>query len=369
MNKSFGLPLALASALALAGCATSNIAPPEESVALISGPAIEDIETPFDRALVCLAGKISPAATFSVGAIADSTGKEQFTEGGTGKFVTQGAGEIVQSALFNAGVTLLNRRDPRVLEAEVKWGIRQGKSILPSRYFVTGSVNSLDFIPGAGFDAQIAGVGPRYRQHRILVGLDLSVTETSSGRIVANSSMQKQIFADELGFGIGRFFGDVLVNLDAANLRREATSLALRQMLNLATYDLLTQLMKPESYSNCSEEIRAYHKVTISKTSKAASAAAVAGKLGANDSQEAKVRESGNGSLKPSGRGRGAESPEAAAVTKKQASEVEQEGITDLEWPSLEPSAAVPVRITQPNGSGATVASDPEVMIKKFDVR
>jgi curli biogenesis system outer membrane secretion channel CsgG len=200
-----------------------------------------------------------------VGAITDATGKEQFTEGGTGKFITQGAGEIVQSALFNAGVNTLNRRDPRVLEAEIKWGIRSNTKIIPSRYFITGSINSLDFIPGAGFEAQIDGIGPRYRQHRILVGLDLSVTDSSTGRIVANSSIQKQIFADELGAGIGRFFGDILVTLDAANLRREAVSLAMRQMLNLATYDLLTQLMRAENYVACSEGIKTFHNVSLSK--------------------------------------------------------------------------------------------------------
>jgi curli biogenesis system outer membrane secretion channel CsgG len=249
--------------LALLGCV--SLAPADKPVKLVQGPNITDIKTPFDEALTCLSGKISQKVTFSVGAIADSTGKEQFTEGGTGKFITQGAGEIVQSALYNAGVTILNRRDPRVLEAEVKWGIRNSSKIIPSKYFITGSINSLDFIPGAGFDAQIDGIGPRYRQNRILVGLDLSVTDSSSGRIVANSSLQKQIFADELGIGVGRFFGDVLVNLDAASLRREATSLALRQMLNLSTYDLLTQLMRPENYTVCSEGIKQYHNVSLSK--------------------------------------------------------------------------------------------------------
>jgi curli biogenesis system outer membrane secretion channel CsgG len=242
-----------------------SITSSDKSLHLIEGPPITDVRTPFDDALSCLSGKISPKVTFSVGAITDATGKEQFTEGGTGKFITQGAGEIVQSALFNAGVNILNRRDPRVLEAEIKWGIRSNNKIIPSRYFITGSINSLDFIPGAGFETQIDGIGPRYRQHRILVGLDLSVTDSSTGRIVANSAIQKQIFADELGVGIGRFFGNILVSLDAANLRREAVSLAMRQMLNLATYDLLTQLMRAENYVACSEGIKTFHNVSLSK--------------------------------------------------------------------------------------------------------
>lgn len=262
MNKTYKL---LTTLLCLLGTSCVSIAPSDKDVKLVQGPQITDVKTPFDEALSCLSGKISPKVTFSVGAITDSTGKEQFTEGGTGKFITQGAGDIVQSALFNAGVNVLNRRDPRVLEAEVKWGIRTNNKIIPSKYFITGSINSLDFIPGAGFDAQIDGLGPRYRQYRILVGLDLSVTDSSTGRIVANSSIQKQIFADELGIGIGRFFGNVLVNLDASSMRREATSLAMRQMLNLATYDLLTQLMRADNYVACSEQIKDFHDVSLSK--------------------------------------------------------------------------------------------------------
>ena len=37
----------------------------------------------------------------------------------SGKFVTQGAGDIVQSALFQAGTTVVNRRDPRIMETEI----------------------------------------------------------------------------------------------------------------------------------------------------------------------------------------------------------------------------------------------------------
>jgi len=122
----------------------------------------------------------------------------------------------------------------------------------------------LDFIPGGGFEAQIAGVGPRYRQYRIVVGLDLSLTETRTGRIVANVPLQKQIVASEAGFGVGRFFGDTLVSLDMGTQRREAVSFALRQMLNLATYELLTQLMKPELYSACSNLIAGVHGVVNS---------------------------------------------------------------------------------------------------------
>lgn len=244
----------------LQGCSViPGMASATQDAELVQGPPIRDIVTPFDNALSCLKGRVKPNITFSVGAILDQTGKEQLTEGGAGKFVTQGAGDIVQSALYAAGLQVLNRRDPRILETEVKWGLQNPKDILPSNYFITGSINSLDFIPGGGIDLQVGGVGPKYRQQRILIGLDLSMTDSKTGRIVANVPMQKQIYASELGFGIGRFIKGELVTLDGGWKERETLHFALRQMLNLGTFELLTQLMKPENYAACRDEISALH--------------------------------------------------------------------------------------------------------------
>lgn len=239
----------------LSACSVTRggmVVPRDVNESMVKGPAVMDVYTPFDQALACLDGRINKEALrFSVGAIVDATGKEQVTDGGSGKFVTQGAGDIVQSALFLAGATVVNRRDPRVIENEVKWGLLDTKKQEFSTFFITGSINSLDFLPGSGFDMQIAGVGPRYRQNRILVGLDLSLTETRSGKIVANVPLQKQVIATEDGFGIGRFFGNTLVSLDIGGKEREALNLVLRQMLNLATFELLTQVMNPAAYADC----------------------------------------------------------------------------------------------------------------------
>src|SRR5690606_27964123 len=104
--------------------------------------------------------------------ILDQTGKDVVTNGGSGKMVTQGAGDMVQSALFQAGVSLMNRRDPRIIESEAKWGIRDPRQIQASEYYVTGSINSLDFIPGGGVDIRIVGVGRNYGQTRLMPDVD-----------------------------------------------------------------------------------------------------------------------------------------------------------------------------------------------------
>lgn len=253
-------------ALSLSACTATAVTPPKMNAKLMEGPPVSDIVTPFDRALMCLNGRVSKNVVFSVGAILDQTGKESFTDGGVGKFVTQGAGDMVQSALFKAGTTIVNRRDPRVTTTEMEWKIRDNRRIIPTSYYVTGSINSLDFIPGGGVEAEVAGVGAKYRQNRMLVGIDLALTDAGSGRIVANVPIHKQIYASEYGATAGRFFGDTLVNAQIGGREREALHFALRQMLYLGTFELLTQVMKAENYADCRAHIEKMHGV-ISNTS------------------------------------------------------------------------------------------------------
>ncbi len=230
----------------VAGCAM-----PREDVALLDGPPVTDIVTSFDEALYCLDGRIDSRLTFGVGGIPDQTGRDQNSTEGTGRFVTQGAGDIVQSALFNAGVTLINRRDMGSAAMEAQWGIRDLSQQRPANLVITGSINSLDFIPGGGAIASVGGIGPRYRQNRILVGMDLAMTNNATGQIVANIALRKQLVADELGFMVARTVDNNIVDLDFGGSRREALHFALREMLQLATFELLAQLMPARQYEEC----------------------------------------------------------------------------------------------------------------------
>ena len=231
---------------------------PKANVAMSEGPPIEDVVTAFDEALSCLRGKVRPEVIFAVGQVIDHTGKENYSEGGSGKFVSQGAGEMVQSALYRAGVSVVNRRDPNIAIVESNWGIRDIKRQVPVNFYISGSINSLDFIPGGGAEVSIAGIGPRYRQNRILIGLDLTMTDAYTGRVVGSVPLQKQIFAREVGVSAGRFFGETLVTMDAGGMVREAVHFALRQMLSLATFELLGQIMNPSIYDACRAEVNSF---------------------------------------------------------------------------------------------------------------
>lgn len=229
----------------------SACAPASSDMSLVEGPAIMDVVTPFDGALACLDGKIDKRLGFAVGNIPDGTGRESYNGEGTGKYVTQSGGDIVQSALFKTGVKVINRRDMGTAALEAQWGIRALQSQQNAHFAITGSINSLDFLPGAGAFLNVGGIGARYRQNRILVGLDLAMTNVATGQIVSNIALKKQIVAGDAGlFGSG-FTGDELVDSDIGGARREALNDALRTMLQLATLELLLQLMPPDQYNEC----------------------------------------------------------------------------------------------------------------------
>lgn len=255
MTKRFHRPIALLCVvLAMAGCTANGgfgFVSSRQNEILPKGPPIEDMVTPFDQALTCVRGKIEPSISFAVGQVIDATGKETYADGGAGKMLSQGAGEMVQTALYRAGVTVVNRRDPNIPIVETQWGIRDIRQQTPVNFYVSGSINSLDFIPGGGVELDIAGIGVRNRQTRILIALDLSLTDAFSGRIVANVPLQKQIFAQEMGVGADRFFASTLVSLSAGGMEREAVHFAMRQMLNFATLELLGQIIPSDRYTPC----------------------------------------------------------------------------------------------------------------------
>lgn len=250
----------VAAILLLAGCGGTigTFAPVTRNVDLPEGPPVEEIVTIFDDALQCLRGHIPAGLTFAVGEVVDATGRESYSDGGTGRFISQGAGEMVQSSLFRTGAAVVNRRDPAIAVMETQWGIRDIQRQLPVNFYISGSINSLDFIPGGGASISVAGVGPSYRQSRILVGLDLSMTDALTGRIVASVPLQRQMFSREVGASVGRFFGDTLVSLEAGGQEREAVHFVLRQMLSLATFELVGQVANEAAYLNCRSSISAF---------------------------------------------------------------------------------------------------------------
>ncbi|MDF2366455.1 CsgG/HfaB family protein [Sneathiella sp.] len=233
----------------LTGC----IATSSENVALPSGPPVQTLRTPYDTLVACVAEKSKLRGVWAVGEITDATGKFSAEFSGTGRYVTQGAGDMMLTTLVQAKAeSIVNRRDPRPIITEIQLGLRDARQFVLMDYYITGSINTLDFIPGAAAELTIAGIGPRYRQNRAIVGLDLHLTNARTSEVLAAVNISKQIFADEAGFGIGRFFGDTLVDLDISGQNREPLQLSLRSMLQFGLYEMLSEL-NPDLRKNCQQ--------------------------------------------------------------------------------------------------------------------
>lgn len=260
------------------GCA---VAPRGSDVPLPSGPPVQNASTPYDTGLQCIKGEVRKQGaqyTLAVGEIADRTGKFNF-DSGNGYYVTQGAGDVLSSAFYGV-VNLVERLDTSILEWELDKANQkilgdaagprtvngetyyyrpiQAGGIVGSDYYIVGSINSLDLaITSAGASLYVQGVGAGARQFRLLVGLDLRVVETRTGRVVAASSVNKQIVGDEVSAGIGRFFGTTLVEFDMGQRQNEPLHFALRAMLQYAAMDLLAQLYPEMNAAGCYTDIAA----------------------------------------------------------------------------------------------------------------
>lgn len=232
------------------------VAATDENITLEHGPPVQSITTPYDNLIACISDKGVMNGTWAVGEILDQTGKIAVETDGTGRFISQGAGDMMQTMLILAGAeSTVNRRDPRPALMEVRWGIRKAENFKMMDYYITGSINTLDFLPGAAAEVTIAGIGPRYRQHRALVGMDLHLTDASTTEVVSAINISKQIFAEEAGFGIGRFFGTTLVDFDLNGGNREPLQLSLRSMLQFGLYKMISDV-EPFLTSACQHTIK-----------------------------------------------------------------------------------------------------------------
>jgi len=268
--------------LMLTACASTQ-PPLTRSVPLTAGPAVQHVTSPYQDALACVATHLTLEqrnAAFGVGALTDSTGRVSVaTDGAFGSFSTQGGSDMLSSSLFYGGVRvietspayrqlvdwfllkgtngLIGDGQSRTLydpETQVEREVRDipivRGTLRQPEYLVTGSITTTDFIPGEGFEANVAGIGVGHRQYRIQVRMDLRVVRmplgtTVGGEVVAVVRATKQIVADETVGDVARFFGSSesssLVEFSIGRQRREALQFAEGLMIDWAAAEALIQ--------------------------------------------------------------------------------------------------------------------------------
>lgn len=256
-------------ALALPGCASMHgeqLAPGEARV--LVGPAVRDNRTPMDGALQCFAGHMAALEAkplvIAVGDVRDYTGKYSVNEGNA---ITQGGALMVASALgkLQGGVRIAERFDPTIGERELGYTDRRqlgdggvhalpgpadaqsvpwlpyfGGSIQASNYYIVGGITELNYdIRSGGAEVAAGNVGPKHRTYTQSVAIDLRIVDTRSLVVVRTISLTKQFTGYETGFGIFRFFGSSLFDVNIGAKGQEPVQLGIRTALEEATMRLV----------------------------------------------------------------------------------------------------------------------------------
>ena len=247
--KNVSKTLASSGFFALSACSQSVTI--GENVPPMVGPPVTDNNTPYTACLFELAKEPrTNRPTIAVGVISDKTGKKSIDSINDSTELTQGVSEMMISALYKTRqVNLAERLDPRIALAEqqlVKEDYIKRPTgdvnIAPAHFLVLGALTELNYnIMSGGERGFIAGVGGGRRVAVINVGLDVRLVDMRSLGTAYVTSLQKQIVGEEYEAGIFRFFGEQFVEFDTGSIRNEPMQLGVRSVVELATYQILTE--------------------------------------------------------------------------------------------------------------------------------
>lgn len=255
--KKLGIAVA---AISLGGC----MAAAKMEFAKIAQPT--PLSTPMSAALECLAQYSDPSIRIAVGRIPDLTGK--FSYELDGAVVTQGATNMMVSALHKAGVTQVNRTGAEISEWELSKAmdrilgedrptiLSQGKDLvsvpyrvvntgafLGSTHYLGGAITSVDFdTASGGAELTVSGYGIGSRVYGMRTALDLSVTETTTTKVVHANTYEKKLYGIENKAGVFRLFSDDLVDLSGGNQINEPINLGIRYSVEAAAYDVVSKM-------------------------------------------------------------------------------------------------------------------------------
>lgn len=273
--------VALAGLQALAGCESiSHQFVGHDEAPVIYGSPVRNNITPLDPALACFAGQLRTGGRVygvGVGDVKDYTGKYAQNEGAE---VTQGGALMVYSALGKLGqaIRIHERFDTRIAEAElaytdrrqlgdgqahqvgvdpkgqpraVPWVPYYGGTILQSDYFIIGGITELNYnIQSGGAEVAINEVGPKARIFTMNIGVDLRIVDSRTLVVVKTTSIEKQVTGYEVGFGIFRFFGDQLFDINIGAKSQEPLQLGVRTALELGVMKLVSAISRVD-YRQC----------------------------------------------------------------------------------------------------------------------
>ncbi|MEQ1754192.1 MAG: CsgG/HfaB family protein [Micropepsaceae bacterium] len=218
-------------------------------------------DTPYSQ---CLRGLQKIPATnlpvFAVGEISDKTGQVAYYDK-VGNNLTQGAAEMVMSALYKTGkAQLVERYDLRLPLAEVKLAeqsrlnrpVEMFGKLPATDFIIVGALTELNYnIVTGGIGLRVAGIGGGARTAVVNVAMDLRVVNSKNFSVAYVSSLQKQIYGYEVQADVFRFFDSTYVELEAGHVRNEPLQLGVRSVAEMAVYQIMTDFLHLPRESRC----------------------------------------------------------------------------------------------------------------------
>jgi curli production assembly/transport component CsgG/holdfast attachment protein HfaB len=212
---------------------------------------------------------LSTPVRVAVSNIVDRTGKISYEAAQGGTLVTQGASEMVISAVGELGdnVWQIERYDTGIMTTEIEMGKqsllgtgpRQVQPLivgqyLPSDYYIAGAVTNVNGnIRSGGFGININGYGVNQRYFVMDVDVDLRIVHTASGRVVKTSTKTKQVIGVQSDTGAFAFQGDYLLDIQAGEKNQEALNLGVRTALEYAVIELMPYAFGSTQPKRCAE--------------------------------------------------------------------------------------------------------------------
>lgn len=266
--KKMIIALATGTALAVTGCTGPAVG--KRGVTPLMTMPVTRNATPYSGCLESLKGLkgYDRRPAISVGEVADKTGT--FEKEGLSRELTQGTTEMVISAFHKTGkVKLQERWDLRVPLAEMKLASQkllngrtyQDYKIKASDFVVVGALTELNYnVLSGGLGLSVSGIGANSRIVVINVALDLRVINPRTLEVAYVTSLQKQIYGEEVSANVFRFFGTELVEFEAGRTKNEPLQLGVRSVVEMAVYQIMTDFLKlPQSPKCALEEGTTYH--------------------------------------------------------------------------------------------------------------
>ncbi|OGG61552.1 hypothetical protein A3C87_02810 [Candidatus Kaiserbacteria bacterium RIFCSPHIGHO2_02_FULL_49_34] len=199
--------------LSVTACASTGGQTGEAQRSIEAHAGVTTLASPYAEAMACTREFVRQSPIrIGVVDIADKTGKINIAEGGTGNLMTQGATDMLYTALSGLGVRP-TEATPHYRGA-VDWYLGKGVQMtieLPT-YLVMGSVTGLDLQPGTAGGFGILGMNANKTAYKAVGRLDIRMvkflgSDGETGRVVDGLSLQKEYLAVEDRVGFGRFIG------------------------------------------------------------------------------------------------------------------------------------------------------------------